>query len=134
MKNIINVYSQGQKVFASLILLTLFFYTAAPAFAAQTGTITPPVSQPAKIAPIKVSSPKVPVQEDSQGDLSPMNIGDSPVTQAFSSPREQLPDIDKNTGALTYSYPITIPPGRNKLQPDLSIGYNSQDAQSNGVF
>src|SRR3989338_5614611 len=29
-------------------------------------------------------------------------------------------------GAFTYDYPIQIPPGRNNLQPQLAISYNSQ--------
>lgn len=37
--------------------------------------------------------------------------------------------VDKNTGALTFSYPIDIPPGRNGLQPDVSLAYNSQNNQ-----
>jgi hypothetical protein len=42
--------------------------------------------------------------------------------------------IDKNTGALDTTYPITIPPGRNNLQPDVSLTYNSQNSQLGGIF
>lgn len=36
-------------------------------------------------------------------------------------------DVDQNTGALIYSHPLDIPAGRNNLQPDLSLVYNSQN-------
>ena len=42
--------------------------------------------------------------------------------------------IDTNTGALDTSYPISIPPGRNGLQPNLSLTYNSQNSQQGGIF
>ncbi len=33
---------------------------------------------------------------------------------------------DPVTGSLVYKYPITIPPGRNMLQPDVNLLYSSQ--------
>jgi RHS repeat-associated protein len=35
--------------------------------------------------------------------------------------------VDQSSGAFTYSYPLTIPDGRNGMSPKLSLSYNSQN-------
>ncbi|HET9410040.1 MAG TPA: FG-GAP-like repeat-containing protein [Candidatus Sulfotelmatobacter sp.] len=42
--------------------------------------------------------------------------------------------IDKNTGALNTTYPIDIPPGRNGLQPNVDLVYNSQNVQQGSIL
>lgn len=37
------------------------------------------------------------------------------------------PQVNEENGTLTYTYPITLPPGRNGLQPDLSLTYQSDN-------
>jgi hypothetical protein len=37
--------------------------------------------------------------------------------------------IDGSSGAFTQSVPLDIPPGRNGLQPDVSLNYNSQQTK-----
>lgn len=38
--------------------------------------------------------------------------------------------VDQSSGAFTYSYPLTIPEGRNGMAPKLTLSYNSQNNES----
>ncbi len=44
------------------------------------------------------------------------------------------PKTDLITGAMNYSYPITIPQGRLGMTPEININYNSQENENGGVF
>src|SRR5262249_53655687 len=37
--------------------------------------------------------------------------------------------VDKSSGAYTQKIPLDIPPGRNGLQPDVSLNYSSQNTE-----
>lgn len=41
--------------------------------------------------------------------------------------------VASETGALTYSYPISTPPGRLGVEPALSLQYNSQGSLAGGM-
>ena len=80
-------------------------------------------------------------QETEQNDKNVQAAGQAPSqsnsaqSPAYSSPLAQkLPEIDKNTGALNYNYPISVPPGRNNLQPSPSLSYNSSQNGQNSIF
>jgi hypothetical protein len=48
-----------------------------------------------------------------------------PNSSVFGSSTED-PKVDGATGAFTQRVPLDIPPGRNGLQPDIALDYNSQ--------
>jgi len=66
---------------------------------------------------------------------------DEPVDVPYIDRDEKKPageqlnvEIDSNTGALIYSYPIAVAPGRNGLQPDLRLTYNNQNSDNFNQF
>jgi RHS repeat-associated protein len=57
-----------------------------------------------------------------------------PQNEVYNSQKPQKPEVDSNTGRLIYRYPITIPPGRKGLQPDVKLTYASGSGDLQGVF
>ncbi len=41
---------------------------------------------------------------------------------------------EKSTGAFSYSYPLSIPPGRNGLRPGAELSYSSNDTSEGSFF
>lgn len=63
-------------------------------------------------------------------------ITDNPPTitsPTIFSLQNATPKVDGASGALTQSIPLDTPPGRNGLQPDLSLNYNSQDTDQDSI-
>ncbi len=66
------------------------------------------------------------------------NVGSSAALDPVANKASRLQTqgatgVDSSTGALTYSYPLALPPGRNNMAPTLALSYNSQTTDSGWV-
>ena len=84
--------------------------------------ILPPVEEkPTDDADIKDDNP--------ESMMSLVGQQQDPASIPRSTTKQLLPDTDQSSGSLIFSYPLSIPPGRNNLQPDLKLTYNNQSLE-----
>ncbi|MFA5088126.1 MAG: FG-GAP-like repeat-containing protein [Candidatus Omnitrophota bacterium] len=117
-------------IWAVLIL----FAGSSTAFAAQS---TPPPDEDA--APAAPAAPSAGDEDSASGNNS--GSGNSSVTsQSLTSSSSEYPqyfntkliDVDLQTGSASTSVAINVPPGRNGIQPNLTLLYNSN--MRNGIL
>jgi len=66
-------------------------------------------------------------------NISPLNIiGVDPKSQTLG--KYISPEVSVVDGALNYTYPIPVPPGRNGLSPNLTLVYDSNNTAQNSVI
>ena len=63
---------------------------------------------------------------------------DEPVGSRFDSTDAlgglALPEVSEPTGAMTYTYPLALPPGRGNITPAFALGYNSQNRDEDSIL
>ena len=74
--------------------------------------------------------PDEPSKEDpTRMSLTSVNPAALSTNLTPSTIKQLLPEADASTGALVYAYPLTLPPGRGGMAPDIKLQYNNQQTQ-----
>lgn len=77
---------------------------------------------------------EVPVEEEPEMMMSMMGGTGGFLGDTRDLPNIGFPSVDKASGGLSYSYPLTLPPGRNGLDPKLALEYSSQENDQGNLF
>lgn len=145
----VRPFSSLKKPAISALVFLMLFSSVAPAFAQETIDTTSVSNSETVVASpqASVDSQQQPV-DPGQGNGKPKPGDGGSVTAQFSSGYEpSFPSftesthifdrnikVSESTGAFTYDYPLTIPPGRNGLQPEVKISYSNQASQEIGIL
>ncbi len=78
------------------------------------------------------------ILQDDEEEEQMMSMMSSSAGGYFGDTRDAgnltLPQANLSSGALTYEYPLTVPPGRNNLGPKLILKYSSSNTDQDSVF
>ena len=91
------------------------------------GKPKPPASPPSGEEPAPPGGSPTPGGTPSPGGP------DTPIAPPFNTVQpvpagyDVKPEVDQSTGALSYRYPLILPPGRGGMTPELSLVYSSQN-------
>ena len=122
------------RIIAVSLIFSFVFSSASQVLADDVSTAqqtaTPAQSAPDAAAPVAPATPTtdtVPAAAAAKAQAQPA-IAQAPFDAVPKVlPATQNFKADETTGGLIYTIPIDIPKGRNNLQPDLRLTYNSQD-------
>ncbi len=82
------------------------------------------VSEEEVIEPVKSEEE---FQQSSSNSMSSSTAGGF-LLDTRDTPTANLPQTDQATGGLSYEYLLSVPPGRNGLQPELKLQYSNQNS------
>ncbi len=132
-----------RRLTAGLLVFLFLISPLAPVFGQEEGSTEPIAPVQEEAAPIEEAA-EAPVsenQETEEPSTEETVENDGQESQSGQEPDPKMPVEnnlkkkpavpDEASGALVYSYPLSIAPGRNGMQPDLSLFYNSQSRDLN---
>ncbi|MBX4186874.1 MAG: hypothetical protein KW802_01265 [Candidatus Doudnabacteria bacterium] len=136
-----------KRLTALLLAFFMIFWATSPVFAAGTaealrsqvatnqGASDPQNSEPSSSDPSTLPADEITTDPDpqpqslmvgSEGDINSFNVA--------SSIEQRLTEVDQNSGGYSYDYPLTVPPGRNGLNPSLKLSYNNQNNEDVNLY
>ncbi|MDQ5971522.1 MAG: hypothetical protein QG566_468 [Patescibacteria group bacterium] len=122
------------RCFVSTLFIASFFINPLLVFAEETTESNAPQTEQTET----VTEEQVATEEGETQTLESLGSVGYDAAEPTPAPDvaqlNKAPKTDLKTGALTYSYDLTVPPGRNGLTPELSLAYNSQNMQIHNVF
>src|SRR5258708_19710592 len=142
MQRLIKVFERFRFIKLTAIVLALFIILTpfAPVFAQEAAPVpSTPTASPIS-TPSDPTAPATPTKETPttavppDASVAPAPAAPTPSPSPFietlnpinPAATSLIPSIDSNSGALHFTYPITIPSSLNKLAPDLKLTYPTQ--------
>lgn len=104
---------------------------AAPKDAAVSTGVT---DTPSSSVPAPSSSPQaLPKVEEASIHDSALTEGEITDSSKTKFETKKFAQVDESSGSLQYELPLTVPPGRNGVEPHLSLSYSSKPEYEAGV-